>query len=1104
MTKEKTIRQPIVTVVGHVDHGKCVAGDTLIPLVDGNIRSAKQIFEENFDSKKSKIIDDGVFQDVSDREIEVFSFDGRSIINKKVSHIWRREAIKLIDISIASGDRIRTTPEHPFFVFVNDGICEKRADQLKENDFVAVPSRANFYSKGIESYLIDKLKSLDNMVCFVNSKFDVIFKNLKGKDFKDIEKNLNITFLADNLKNKRFRIKNLFKLGGYLGLSDLEIYLAIHSIKNSSEKCRAGHTSKELIIPKLNNLENFGYMLGCISGDGHITNTNVILNNNDPDVQEGYSNSLKEVFNLNSKKEIGHTCEMIKDDCGRTFARFISEVVGIPTGNKSSTIVVPDVAKLNIDIFRGFFTGLFDTDGYVSKLNNSIEITSKSEKLIRECSILLLRFGVLSSIYSKKGFYYLRISNKEYLNKFLEIFNPRLKRRLSRVIGSFEKAQSSRIFDIVPINKEFIKKLKVPGKINRLVPYYSKYIKSQNLSRSFLSKILGVVKNKDDFIAIEDILNIELRFVKVVSKKEINNEEKFVYDFTVPETKNFVAERVLVHNTSILDCFRGTSVQTGEAGGITQKISFTKYPLERIKEACPLIESKEIKLDIPGFLFIDTPGHAAFTNLRKRGGSLADLAILVVNIKEGIKPQTAEALQILKANKVPFLIALNKIDNISGWRKQETTLKESIESQALNVSQEFQEAYLTFQGSLNEHGFDSELYYNIKDFTKQIALVPCSAKTKEGISELLFVLCGLCQGFLKERLKIKSEAKGVILEVKKEKSGHYAEAILYDGSLDEGDELIVANFGEPIITKVRALQEILPLSNKYKSAKQVIAASGVRMQLTNSDGILAGMPFQEVKEDMESVKKEFKKEFSNTVQTEKEGIIVKADSLGSLEALMTLLKQANIPVLKAGIGPIGKGDLVNAKANLEINQLDAVILGFNVEMEDDLEIGNVKVIKDEVVYKLIDNLQEWKANKAAEIEKEKLMGLATICKIDIMHNYVFRNLNPAIFGVKVIAGKLKIGIPLIDETGEEIARVKSLQLDKASVNEGKPGQELAMALPGVNFERRLKEKKSLYANVSEKQFRDFKKNKDILSADELKVLQEIADIKRKTHENWGI
>ena len=548
--------------------------------------------------------------------------------------------------------------------------------------------------------------------------------------------------------------------------------------------------------------------------------------------------------------------------------------------------------------------------------------------------------------------------------------------------------------------------------------------------------------------------------------------------------------------TSILDRFRGTQVQEGESGGITQKISFTKFPVEQISKACPLIEKHGIKLEIPGFLFIDTPGHAAFTNLRKRGGSLADLAILVVSIKEGIKPQTAEVLQILKANKVPFLIALNKVDTISGWQKGERGMKESAGSQALNVSQEFQEELLTFQGSLREHGFDSDLYYEMNDFSKKIAIVPCSAKTGEGISELLFVLCGLCQKFLKERLKVREQAKGVILEVKKDRIGNFAEAILYDGMLKEGDELVVASLTDPVITKVRSIQEILPLINKYKAAKKVSAASGVRMQLTNTDGILAGMPFQETKGSIKEIVKEFKKEFSG-LELDKQGIIIRADSLGSLEALMTLLRQENIRILRAEIGPIGKVDVGIAKANLEINKLDAVILGFNVELENDVDLAHgVKIITDNVVYKLIDNLKEWRKKKSMEIEKEKLLGLATICKLEILQQHVFRNLNPAIFGVRVSAGKIKIGIPLIDEQGNEVARVKSLQKDKVSVQEAKEGDELALALPGVNFERRLGDKKYLYANVNDKQFKEFKKNKEVLSASELKVLQEVADIKK--------
>ena len=544
--------------------------------------------------------------------------------------------------------------------------------------------------------------------------------------------------------------------------------------------------------------------------------------------------------------------------------------------------------------------------------------------------------------------------------------------------------------------------------------------------------------------------------------------------------------------TSILDCFRGSSVQEHEAGGITQKISCTKFPLEQIKEICPLIQKENMKIELPGFLFIDTPGHAAFINLRKRGGSLADLAILVVSIKEGIKPQTAEVLQILKTYKTPFMIALNKIDTISSWQSfAGKTLKDSIESQSEHASQEFQEALLTFQGSLAEHGFDSELFYNISDFTKKIAIVPCSARTKEGIQELLLSLCGLSQRFLREKLIIAKEAKGVILEIKKEKSFDSIEAILYDGTIKEGDEIAIASFSEVILTKIRALEEIGPLSSKYKSAREVSAAAGVRLHLTNKEKVLPGMPFQKLSNDLDEIKELFKKELAKVMQLDKEGIVIKADSLGSLEALLTLLKQEKINVVKAGIGNINKTDVISAKAN----PLNAVILGFNVSLDEEPEQGSVKILTDEVIYKLIENLQEWRAQRQAEIERGRLMSLASICKIEVLHNYVFRNSNPAIFGVRVLAGKLKVGQELIDENGEKIARVKTVQLEKESLRETSENQEVAIALPGINFDRRLKERKFLYSNITESQFKKFKENKDLLSQSELKVLQEIADIK---------
>ena len=561
--------------------------------------------------------------------------------------------------------------------------------------------------------------------------------------------------------------------------------------------------------------------------------------------------------------------------------------------------------------------------------------------------------------------------------------------------------------------------------------------------------------------------------------------------------------------TSILDRLRQSDIQEGEAGGITQKISFTLYPAENMKKACPLIEKSGIKVKIPGFLLIDTPGHAAFTNLRKRGGSLADLAVLVIDINEGIKPQTSEVIQILKHNKTPFIIALNKIDNIHGWKAgvgKNAGLKESIESQALNAKQNFDEKYLTLIGSLNSYGFDADLYYKITDFTKKIALIPCSAKTGEGIQELIMMLCGLSQKYLEKRLFLGTDARGVVLEVKKDRNNSYLESILYDGVLSKKDKIAVANFeGKPTIVKIRVLEEIEPISDKFRPKESVTAATGLRMQLTESVDILPGMPFVVFKNNIEEIQKIFKKEFSENIKIENHGIIVKADSLGSLEALLLILGQNNIPVLKAGIGKINKSDLLAAKANLEINELDSVILGFNVFIEEDVKTSqdDVKILTEEVIYKLVENLVKFREEKRKEIEKKRVLGLSPLCKLKLLKQFIFRNTSPAIFGVCVEAGKLVSGFYMIDDIGEKVGKIKNIQLENKSVDSASEGQEVAISMSGINYERRMKFVSALYFDLGESQFRNLKKNKDLLSSGEISLLQELAEIKRKSKSDWG-
>jgi len=170
---------------------------------------------------------------------------------------------------------------------------------------------------------------------------------------------------------------------------------------------------------------------------------------------------------------------------------------------------------------------------------------------------------------------------------------------------------------------------------------------------------------------------------------------------------------------------------------------------------------------LPGLLIIDTPGHESFNNLRTRGSSLCDIAILVIDIKHGLERQTIESLQIIKNRKTPFIVALNKVDALYEWKSiPNAPIRESLKAQKKNVIQQFEQKVKETQTQLMEHGINSELYYKNKDFTSCLSLVPTSAHTGEGIPDLLALMCQLTQKHMVKKLTYKTQIQCTILEVK--------------------------------------------------------------------------------------------------------------------------------------------------------------------------------------------------------------------------------------------------------------------------------------------------------------------------------------------------
>lgn len=574
--------------------------------------------------------------------------------------------------------------------------------------------------------------------------------------------------------------------------------------------------------------------------------------------------------------------------------------------------------------------------------------------------------------------------------------------------------------------------------------------------------------------------------------------------------------------TTLADKIRGSAVAKHEAGAITQHIGATEIPIWAIQRISgKLLEKMNIKLTIPGILIIDTPGHEAFTNLRKRGGSISDLAIVVVDVNEGFKTQTREIIAMLKQLKVPFVVAANKIDLIPGWiAKENLPFLESFEMQTENVKQELDNQIYKLVISLADFNINSERFDRITDYTKQVAIIPTSGVTGEGIPELLMIISGLAQKYLESRLQIQegSPAKGTILEVKEEKGlGKTIDVIIYDGELKQGDTIVVAGIEQPIVTKVRALLKPAPLKElkekgQFQPVKSVTAAAGVKISAPGLENAVAGMPIQvcNTEEEINQVKKAMTEEVKQIIIcAEHEGVIIKADTVGSLEALIDIFKKINIPIKRANIGEVTKNDVVEASRMKEKSPVLGVILAFNVGIPKDVstlaEERKVKIFSSDVIYTLNESYVRWKAQTEEELRKKELESITTPAKIRLLQNYIFRQSNPAICGIEIIAGKIKTGERLIKEDGEEVGQIKEIQKEKESISEALAGDSVAISLPDVVIGRTLKGNEILYSNITIEDFQKIKSGlKKYLSPQELDVLKEILEIKRKKEPLWGI
>ncbi len=573
--------------------------------------------------------------------------------------------------------------------------------------------------------------------------------------------------------------------------------------------------------------------------------------------------------------------------------------------------------------------------------------------------------------------------------------------------------------------------------------------------------------------------------------------------------------------TTLLDFIRGSIIAQKEAGGITQHIGATEIPMEVIEDiGGEFLKKLNIKETIPGLFFVDTPGHEAFTTLRKRGGALADLAILIVDINEGFKPQTYEALNILKMYKTPFIVAANKIDKTFGWQSTEgAPFLESFSKQPQNVQEKVDTGLYELVGILHDEGFESERFDRISDFAKQISIIPISAKTGEGVPELLAMLMGLARQYLKEQLKIEEDApaKGTILEVKEEVGlGVTIDAVIYDGIMKKNDTIAIMTMDNVITTNIRSLlkprplEEIRESKKRFQKVDEIVAAAGIKIAAPNIENAVAGSPLRVARENIDEVKEEILKEIEDIkIDTDELGIVVKADTLGSLEALVTLLRDMKVPIRAANIGDVSRRDVVDAAIVKKEDPLYGAIVAFNVKIlpsaAEEIKASDIKLFSANVIYQLTEDYQTWIDEAEEKKKKAYLDAIIKPAKIRIIPKLIFRNSKPAIAGIEVLSGTIKQDYGLIRGDGSKVGKVEGMQ-DKGDNLKSVPrGKKVAMSIKDAIFGKNFDEGDVLYVDIPENHYKILDSElKNKLTEDEYETLNEIVDIKRKQDPNWGM
>lgn len=547
--------------------------------------------------------------------------------------------------------------------------------------------------------------------------------------------------------------------------------------------------------------------------------------------------------------------------------------------------------------------------------------------------------------------------------------------------------------------------------------------------------------------------------------------------------------------TSLLDSLRQSNITKGEKGGITQQIGATDFPFKRIHQITGKLKSP-FKIDpenvkLPGFLMIDTPGHEAFHNLRERGSSLCDFAILVVDIEDGLMPQTKDSIKLLKDRNIPFIIAATKIDKIYGWEKYNfNSFKASYRKQSddakgafYNYIEGLKEAFLEFE-------INADLHYSFKNVRKNnlnlvekeesklkscYPIVPVCSLSGEGTADIFGVLYYIMEKWMKRKVKYDStDTKAIIMELDQVKGyGWTADVILVNGTIQKGDKFLIYNQDEETEITVKNILTPPPLTqlgnkNSWTSHDKVEAAMGVKIIANNIEKTFAGNNIfkitdkSDLKKYHEIIEKE-KESFNSNFDFNSKGIWIQSPNRATIEALMIELKKSNIPIKGYTIGKLSEKSLNNLSAIYQETE-NPFLLYFG---DPDKKLcrfaqdKKIKMICSEVIYHLIEEYKKL-FKDLLNLKKDDLKDTSEVflpCKMNVLKKFIINkggNGKEIILGMQIVGGKVtkntKLCAVKVDKKGKlisevvKLGKVLSIQKNKKELDDAKMGDSVAIKM----------------------------------------------------------